>query len=1264
MIKLEADIVAFLKGEGMPCPPGYIAFKMPDHSFAEVSAAIEHLRDINLVRCGTGGVELIKTNTLEYPDVTIQPTTDGTVHMSSEAPTAIKLRERTDCGKREKVKKQCLSESAAAAGHIEQPVAPDMENKIIKLLEGGSNPYPPSYIAHQLPDFQFHQISDAINSLRSRGIVEVTSGGVKLTSTLNGKDVKRSLSGSQKPELFLALGVTQPEDHSNSAEVIRIDIADKPLSQPNTVINGKLTTKSHRDSLDSPSVFTGMSDEDIDAFFMTLQGNDINPEIRNASDSDVSLIGNSNGFAPGESTPAKPERAKTERIKPLRYSDALHITDFPARAERALYDNGIRTILDLARCNSLHAIRGVGELAIRKIDNYLETHAKPLNPQDLDYYASWYGKRFQSRGFIFDQFGVLRLTSIQGERADHYGKCPSSLKNLSVKSLGLANSTEIALDKHCVYGIGDLCRYTKSDLLLLFALSRSQVAEIVGVLNYFGAHLATENSRRHTNSEMLIIAPTRIPKLIPSAQIAAMILSDRRAPLYKPVAYNWLNHEFKNIRPAIRSVENHLRNILSNAAPQIQDACDAIIAEWTEECRTRLNEGYHEPQTRVIPPDCWWDRSAFDAVGTVLELQYVPNENKLLFSPPTLHEWLESLPGNQTGHLIKRRLSGYSLAEVGADLGVTRERVRQIQAKAIKKAPVLREDAYAPLLDKYKVDQNLFCQLTDCKPEVYRYLLLKHPGEKRALHIAAAQQDTSIPANVRHAIGSYLYAESHRGMVKMEDGYVKTDRKSAVLYVMRRLAATGTDIIDTETLYTELERLVENHGFPNEILPSGKRGLFAWTQRLSCIMAPTSRHLRLHEFDVYDYEDLRDCLEVMAERNIECSAQLIFDAWPEIMSSLDIRDCNELHYTIKTQLGDSSKGIYSLGRNPMITLGKADRASQIKELIQEMAPVSRTQLADEYNRRYRVSQASFLASFLNDFRQYRTGNIYRIETENFTAEEREYVLRILSGCKYFPLSLLRQQFKGTFPASKAIVCDESLQSMGYSISQSLVIKNGIDMKQVFVNAIEGLDRFGEGDDGFPPDLFVHSGVSSVLNSKLRNFTLIECGQRQYVKTEYLTDMYGVTKNDIEQFVRLVASSIPEGEPFTVQRLRHLGLSHKVDNTLITGEFNDDLLQGMLSAGTTTTGFHTSSIGNTTLFCSGVASIDAPRYVESVIRREGPLMLEDLLDILEREDGITTTSATLRQIIQRSRLFYIPSLDEMVFSSENEYNDYIIDLLNQ
>ncbi|WP_293835477.1 hypothetical protein [uncultured Parolsenella sp.] len=1259
MTDLENGILKMLKAEGTACPPALLAFRMPTYSFNKIVASIRRLESQGVLRVGSTGVELVVDSNAADECRSAGEVKPDTVKNDIETRDAKAASNEDEIiAESELQEDKDIFEASEAMEPAKSNEALDLNDRIVDLLKKSGSPTPPSFIAFQLPGVQFQEVAQAVSELKAQGVVEVISEGVQLAKATgrNGVNGSTGIEGAitaEPPSVKI-----QP--HVNRSATISSEPKPKQMQVPSPIL-GTTEEEHHQCS------FVNMSNSEIDSIFETLQSN-MTAHSTTYSDTTEVLLGNRYvEQEPSTSEPAEEESDGPQSFRPLRYSDSINLLGLSTRTVNVLGNNEFLTILDLALCESPGTVKGLGRLGIEEIRSSLKKHAVILSEAEHDRLASWYQESIPTDGLIFDQFGTLRsiargANQLESDRQG--GECSSDAREQSTKSLGLSDSTLASLRRAGVLTAGKLCTYSENDLVHLFKLSRRQTAEVVEVLLRYGAHLAPKHRCGDEEPDVFINTPRQIATLGSSAWTAAKSLEEQQVPLYEPMSSLWLNCEFDGIEASSESIEKHLDTLLNVLSSSIQVACESVISCWVAECRTKMEDGHAESQTRIIPSTGWWQNAATTAGRETSELQYLPGENRLLFSPSTLHDWIESLPDDNAANALKKRLDGLTLEEAGSELGVTREGVRQLQERLLNKAPVLREDIYAPLFEKYKVDQALFCKIANCGPEVYRYLELRHHGRRRQTsHIAAAQQDTSVPESAREAISAYLVTKSHKGMVQIDGVYVRADRRSAVLYAMKRLTSLGSEVLDTETLYSELEGFVKEYDFPKSMLPASSRNLFAWIQRTGFIMAPMQKHLRLHDFSDYEYDDLRDCLEVMAELNIECSAQLIFETWPDVMFDLDIRDCNELHYTIKTQLGDKCQGVYSLGRNPMVTLGEADRSEQIKELIEEMAPVSRNDLAEEYNRRYKVSQASFLASFLGDFQQYRSGNIYSIKSMGFTNDERDYVLSILDCCDYFSLSLARQQFRGTFPASKAAICDESLQPLGYSITQSLVVKDGVNIRQAFVKMIEGLDKFKEGDDGFSPDVFAHSQLASELNMRLRSLSLVECGPRQYVKTEYLTKMYDVTKADIEQFIHVVSSSIPAGEPFTVQRLRGMGLSHKVDNALVTGEFDDGLLQGMLSAGPTITGFRTSSIGNVTLFCSGVNSIDAPRYIESVIQREGALELEDLLDILDREDGIATTAPILRQLIQRSTLFCVPSLDEMVFSSENDYNDYINDLLN-
>lgn len=73
----------------------------------------------------------------------------------------------------------------------------------------------------------------------------------------------------------------------------------------------------------------------------------------------------------------------------------------------------------------------------------------------------------------------------------------------------------------------------------------------------------------------------------------------------------------------------------------------------------------------------------------------------------TALEYATYLPKSQDCAVLTGRLYGQTLEEIGNKLNLTRERIRQIEAKCIRKAPPLSEDLYALVFQKYDIAKKI-----------------------------------------------------------------------------------------------------------------------------------------------------------------------------------------------------------------------------------------------------------------------------------------------------------------------------------------------------------------------------------------------------------------------------------------------------------------------------------------------------------------------------------------------------------------------------
>ena len=103
----------------------------------------------------------------------------------------------------------------------------------------------------------------------------------------------------------------------------------------------------------------------------------------------------------------------------------------------------------------------------------------------------------------------------------------------------------------------------------------------------------------------------------------------------------------------------------------------------------------------------------------------IERENdRIRYKLPHISEWLETLKGN-TKILVKMRLSGNTLEECGAFLGITRERVRQVVKKTLNKRPVLREDDYSYWYQNYLLDREAMRNISKIGDDIYNEKLSK-----------------------------------------------------------------------------------------------------------------------------------------------------------------------------------------------------------------------------------------------------------------------------------------------------------------------------------------------------------------------------------------------------------------------------------------------------------------------------------------------------------------------------------------------------------
>ena len=496
-------------------------------------------------------------------------------------------------------------------------------------------------------------------------------------------------------------------------------------------------------------------------------------------------------------------------------------------------------------------------------------------------------------------------------------------------------------------------------------------------------------------------------------------------------------------------------------------------------------------------------------------------------------------------------------------------------------------------------------------------------------------------------------------------GLIPKNRTAILSHVLKTVSQNGERVVSASDFFTVYNRFLAEHDLTDSEAFEIKtvRSLVLLLQRRDFAMVPRWSSIRYYEWGTKNFSLLEDIFQEMVSRNIECSTLLVLDEYREELEELDIRDEYELHWAARKILGDSQAGI-EFGRMPMVTFGDGSRDMQIMELMKEMAPVSVDDFANEYARRYGVRADSFAASFLAPYRQYRSGDGYDIPRESLKQNERDWLEEELADIDYISTEFVRERFQGSFPgASRLAISDAALRPLGFEISETLIVRSGMDLRGRFSRLLDSFERFDGCDEGFGDAVLKHSQFVAELNIRLRSFALVEYKKNEFVSSRYLSEHFGVGSDDLEAYLHEVFDTIPEDQPFTIKSLGRLELSHRVDAVRASGEFGDEFFTGILSAGAGSIRFSTTSMNDVTVFCKTRRKFDSLYLVRWIVKREGSIYFEDLIDLFEQEYGIATYPAYLRQLIDRASLFFYEDQD-LVFLSQEAFHGYVRRILGQ
>lgn len=604
-------------------------------------------------------------------------------------------------------------------------------------------------------------------------------------------------------------------------------------------------------------------------------------------------------------------------------------------------------------------------------------------------------------------------------------------------------------------------------------------------------------------------------------------------------------------------------------------------------------------------------------------------------------------------NVLIQRVQGKTLEDIGLEMELTRERVRQIESKAIKKLNsynvIFDEDKYADIFKRYDISKDDFIIAFNNK-NAYHYLVLRYNDNKSKsksskIPLEEILRDKKIPSLYK----KYCEKAIYKNYIKIANEYVPCTRSSIANYVLKTRALNDITFEEFSSIYFDILKSInknDDHRF--SVMDRGYKNRLA---KSHMVLWKYGEKFRYYNIDSHDFVELLTTLNLKQYKDIEFSTLKFFRLYPELMKVYDIRDEYELHNLLKKICSNNDYPNITFKRMPNIEFGTADRDNQVLELLIALAPVTNVDFAYEYEKEYGVASNTVLANYMSKFDVYLYNGIYKIDFLSFPesiANKLKYKLKN----EFYMLTEIRKIYEDEFPQfDKTLLNPFSLRSIGFKVYSSYAVSDKYNSATEYFNTlITSEDVINV--ENIPSKVKEVIAYTAQLYKLKAEYEIIEFSPNNYINFRKLNE-FGITKKMLKEYCDAVINFIGEGKYFTLFSLKDDGFSHDLDEL----GFEDWFYTSILVENKQSISYQ--RIGRNKVMICGNFDIRFEEFVESIVFMQDTLSIEtnDLEDILKQKYNININTWKLIQTVKDSSMYYDP-ISERIFADYDTYYEVI------
>lgn len=600
-----------------------------------------------------------------------------------------------------------------------------------------------------------------------------------------------------------------------------------------------------------------------------------------------------------------------------------------------------------------------------------------------------------------------------------------------------------------------------------------------------------------------------------------------------------------------------------------------------------------------------------------------------------LMNYVDTIEDERKRYVLKRRFEGEKLSEIGNELNVTREWVRQIERKAIKEMPRIREDDYKSIFEKYDWPESLFLECYNENKLTYAYLNNRYI--KGTLNIEMMLGDYDIEVDIRMKAERIIFKD----YIIIGSSKVKKERSSILQYVLKTFCKEDVTCDELWDLY---HMFLEDYGLDkNKEMLFTNRYFETALARSNEVLWKLRKKLRYYDTHQISSTEIIESLGLDQFKDVEYSTLKFFRDYNEVMELWDIRDEYELHNLMKKVISEDNEYNIKFNRMPNVEFGIADRDMQVLDVLLQTAPIEYKEISIIYEDTYGVRADTVQANFLKCIDEYLHEGIYSIDYDDLSIEETN-TMKLNLVEDIYSIEKIRKLYINLFSNGDIkLITPYNLKKLGFRVNGSLIYSDK------FLNAERCIKHKICKNDIFNSNL-LDKGITTnqtyycALQALKSNLQVIEFSPNQFINIRRLEGC-GITKIKLKDYIDKVYDFIGS-KVFTIKHLREKGFTNELDDLGF-----EDLFYGSILLSDSR--FNYRRVGKQILLSTIGKSVTINDLIEHIVSKYRSIDIYDLMDYMKDRYGINVEKCKIQTMAKDIDLYY-DSIMEKVYIDYDEY----------